>query len=164
MLTTIYKTTNCLHPIFSYWPFRGWLHGAFSFSGISALLTGLKFQPCLYSVLQNSIKIKRAIAWQNSTQGRVQPEVEISTPLQLAGLKFQPQVERGPRLKILSCNRFNPFSTQGSNYSWVGRACAVVTIYYKKTKWRLWSQCRERIAFQLRRWNRPCNRKKFQPG
>jgi hypothetical protein len=37
-----------------------------------------------------------------------------------------------------------------------------VTIYYKKTKWRLFTstiQCRERIVFQPGGLNRPCNRK-----
>jgi hypothetical protein len=53
-------------------------------------------------------------------------------------------------------------STQGWNYSWVIWTCVVVTIYYKKTKWRLFTstiQCRERIVFQPGGLNRPCNRK-----
>jgi hypothetical protein len=105
------------------------------------------------SVIQNSIKIKRAITWQY-----FQPRAE------LAGLKFQPRGWTQPWVEILSCNRFNP----GLKLSWLIRACAVVTIYYKKTKWRpfYFRESMPRtysIAFQHRGWNRPNNRKKFQP-
>ncbi len=56
------------------------------------------------------------------------PEVEISTLLQLAGLK-----ELSPALKMLSCNRFNPglklfmsyWSMRGSDY------------LLRETKWRI---------------------------
>ena len=45
-------------------------------------------------VTQNSIKIKRAITWQSfQPRAEFNPGVEISTLLQLAGLKFQPWVE-----------------------------------------------------------------------
>jgi hypothetical protein len=116
------------------------------------------------SVIQNSIKIKRAITWQNfKPRAEFNPGVEISTLLQLAGWNFNPGFEISPGLKILSCNRFNP----GLKLSWLIRACVVVTIYYKKIKWRIFftsaNRCRERIviASQPRGWNRPCNRKNF---
>ena len=42
-------------------------------------------------VTQNSVKIKRAITWQSfQPRAEFNPGVEISTLLQLAGLKFQP--------------------------------------------------------------------------
>ncbi len=48
-------------------------------------------------VTQNSIKIKRAITWQSfQPRAEFNPGVEISTLLQLAGLKFQPWVELSP--------------------------------------------------------------------
>jgi hypothetical protein len=115
-------------------------------------------QPCLQwveisalSVIQNSIKIKRDYMTKYSTQGWVQ----------LRDWNFNPTSAS----TILSCNRFNP----GLKLSWFIWACVVVTIYYKKTKWGLF-YFRESlprtysIAFQPRGWNRPCNRKKIQPG
>jgi hypothetical protein len=92
------------------------------------------------SVIQNSIKIKRAITWQNfQPRAEFNPGVEISTLLAEAG------VELSPGLKILWCNRFNP----GLKLSWVYiRAYVVMTITRKQNKGFFTSgnRCRECIV------------------
>jgi hypothetical protein len=67
-----------------------------------------------------------------------------------------------------TCDYMTKFSTQGWNYyELFEHACMAVTIYFKKTKLFYFRESMPRtyiIPFQPRGWNRPCNRKKFQPG
>jgi hypothetical protein len=132
--------------------------------------SGWNFSPvCNRKLYQNQTR-DHMTEWQN-VQPRAGPS---STP----GLKFDPasasRVDPGLNSalgwrKFLSCNRFNPGLKWFMSYS---NMRGVVTIYYKKTKWRLWSNrffyFQESMpgthSISTRGWNRPCNRKTFQPG
>ena len=75
-----------------YFTFRGRLHVQSIFNPGVELSPVYRVEISALSVIQNSIKIKRAITWQNfQPRAEFNPGVEISTLLQLAGLKFQPR-------------------------------------------------------------------------
>ena len=93
----------------------------FSTPGLnSALLTGLKFQPCLYyKSLLSSVR-----DYMRNFQPRAEfnPGVEISALSELPEMKFQPWVELSPGLKILPCNRSQPWVE-------IRQACVKMNIY-----------------------------------